>query len=247
MKETFIYKLEKHDIYYLSNTNFGFYILTPSNDEFKDTNISIRLKSNYENYDLNKNSIDVIVKELLDYYKDIDNYNITLVLPVFYDDTLLRIKTVNDMELFQKMDMILGMIFNESFKFLTKKGIKVENNIYLINNDTFKNFTNWFTSRYSNRVEYKTIVELVKQSKNYSEYDIVSAPSINFVVGKNEIPDLNKTVEMETQTFDDYVKETPRVNPPSKKPLENSGFVSYLFLGIVTFIVSLTLLYLLIK
>ena len=87
MKETLICSLEKHHIYYLSNSNYGFYILTPFKD-YSETNIAIRLKSNYQSYDLNKNSLEVVTNELINYYKNLDNYNITLILPVFYDDLL---------------------------------------------------------------------------------------------------------------------------------------------------------------
>lgn len=41
MKETLICSLDKHNIYYLSDANCSFYILTPYK-EFNETNISIR-------------------------------------------------------------------------------------------------------------------------------------------------------------------------------------------------------------
>ena len=69
MKETLICKLEKHCIYYLSNNEFGFYILTPYK-EYNETNITIRLKSNYEMYDLNKNELSKVENELINYYKN---------------------------------------------------------------------------------------------------------------------------------------------------------------------------------
>lgn len=33
---------------------------------------------------LTKNSLEVVTNELINYYKNLDNYNITLILPVFY-------------------------------------------------------------------------------------------------------------------------------------------------------------------
>ena len=85
MKETLICSLEKHNIYYLSDANVSFYILAPYK-EYDNTNISIRLKSNYDSYDLTKNSLEVVTNELINYYKNLDNYNITLILPVFYNN-----------------------------------------------------------------------------------------------------------------------------------------------------------------
>ncbi|UKI26382.1 MAG: hypothetical protein L6V91_06165 [Bacilli bacterium] len=86
MKETLICSLEKNIIYIIFNdSNVSFFMLTPYK-EYTDTNISIRLKSNYDTYDLTKNSLEVVTNELINYYRNLDNYNITLILPVFYDD-----------------------------------------------------------------------------------------------------------------------------------------------------------------
>jgi len=248
MKETLICSLEKHHIYYLSNSNYGFYLLVPFKD-YSDTNISIRLKSNYQNYDLNKNPLDVVTNELINYYNNLDNYNVTLILPIFYDDILTRIITVDDMEIYQKIDTYLGDMFNRAYAFLTKNNIKVNNNIYVINNDSFKKFTNWFVARYTNRVEYKTILELIKQSDNFSGINVVETPNINFVVGKNTEPTIEKTVEIELETFDSTAKEilnekTKKTHP---KKESNAGFVSYVLLGAIAFIVSFALLWFFVK
>ena len=244
MKEIFICSLEKHNIYYLSNSNYGFYILVPFKD-YADTNIAVRLKSNYQSYDLNKNPLELVTNELINYYKSIDNYNITLILPVFYDDILTRIITVDDMEIYQKLDSYLGDMFNNAYMFLTKNNIKVNSNIYIINNDSFKRFTNWFVARYNNRIEYKTIMELIKQNDNFVNYNVVETPSINFVVGKNVEPSIEKTAEIELETFDSIAKEEIHDKPkkvPSNKE-SSGGYVSYVLLGVVSLIVSLALLW----
>ena len=247
MKETLICSLNKHNIYYLNNNSYGFYVLVPFK-EYSDTNLSIRLKSNYQNYDLNKNPIDVVTNELVNYYKNLDEYNITLILPVFYDDILSRVITVNDMEKFQLLDKYLGDIFNQAYNFLTKNNIKVNSNIYVINNDSFKTFTNWFVSRYNNRIEYKTILELIKQNDEFSNYNVVESPNINFVVGRNEEPTIEKTVEIELETFDNIVNnlnDKPKKNVPKKT--NNDGYVSYVLLGIIAFAVSLVALFIFVK
>lgn len=246
MKETFICSLEKHNIYYLNGPDCGFYISVPYKD-YTETNISIRLKSNYHIYDLNNNPIDKVTNELINYYKNIDNYNVTLILPVFYNDVLTRIRTVDDIESYQIVDRHLGNIFNIAYGFLSKNNIKVNSNIYIINNDSFKKFANWFVSRYNNRIEYKTILELIKQGDNFSNYSVVETPNINFVVGKNEIPTLDKTVELEVQTFDSYAKEKIDSKPSETIKEQNAGFISYLLLGIITFAISIGLLVFLVK
>lgn len=248
MKETLICSLEKHNIYYLNDANVSFYLFVPYK-EFNDTNISIRLKSNYQTYDLTKNSIETVTNELINYYKNLDNYNVTLILPVFYDDILNRVRIVDDMELYQKLDKYLGYIFNSAYLFLTKCNIKVNSNIYVINNDSFNKFTNWFVSRYSNRIEYKTILELVKENGTYNNYNVMETPNINFVVGKDDEPTIDKTVEMELETFDNIAREVSKENNVKREPrlAESGGFVSYILLGIITFVVSIALLYFFIK
>lgn len=248
MKETLICKLEKHNIYYVSNNIYGYYILVPFKD-YNDTNIVVRLKSNYQNYDLNKNPLDVVTNELINYYRNLDNYNITLILPVFYDDILSRIITVEDMEKYYLLDKYLGEMFNSAYKLLTKNNIKVNSNIYVINNDSFKKFTNWFVSRYNNRIEYKTILELIKKNDEFNSYNIIETPNMNFVVSKNEEPNIEKTVQLELETFDNISKEMEVVSKklPSKKEKNNAGYVSYVLLGIIAFVVSLVLLWFFIK
>ena len=248
MKETLICSLEKHNIYYLNDANVSFYLFVPYK-EFNDTNISIRLKSNYQTYDLTKNSIETVTNELINYYKNLDNYNVTLILPVFYDDILNRVRIVDDMELYQRLDRYLGYIFNSAYLFLTKCNIKVNSNIYVINNDSFNKFTNWFVSRYSNRIEYKTILELVKENGTYNSYNVIETPNINFVVGKDNEPTIDKTVEMELETFDNIAREVSKENNVKREPrlAESGGFVSYILLGIITFVVSIALLYFFIK
>ena len=248
MKETLICSLEKHNIYSLNDANVSFYLFVPYK-EFNDTNISIRLKSNYQTYDLTKNSIETVTNELINYYKNLDNYNVTLILPVFYDDILNRVRIVDDMELYQRLDKYLGYIFNSAYLFLTKCNIKVNSNIYVINNDSFNKFTNWFVSRYSNRIEYKTILELVKENGTYNNYNVMETPNINFVVGKDDEPTIDKTVEMELETFDNIAREVSKENNVKREPrlAESGGFVSYILLGIITFVVSIALLYFFIK
>lgn len=246
MKETLICSLEKHHIYYLNNSNCGFYIFVPFKD-YTETNISLRLKSNYQNYDLNKNSLEVVTNELINYYKDLDNYNVTLILPVFYDDLLSRIVTVDDIEKYYVIDRYLGEMFNNAYMFLNKFNIKVNSNIYIINNDSFKRFTNWFVARYSNRIEYKTILELIKQSDDFSNYNVMETPNINFVVGRNEVPSIDKTVEIELETFDNIANSDDNSEKVASKRQNSAGFVSYILLGVIAFAVSFALLWYFVK
>lgn len=247
MKETLICSLDKHNIYYVNNSSYGFYILVPFKD-YTDTNIAIRLKSNYQIYDLNKNSLDVVTNELINYYKNLDNYNVTLILPIFFDDMLSRIITVDDMDKYMSVDRCLGEMINSAHMLLTKNNIKVNSNIYMINNDSFKKFTNWFVARYNNRIEYKTILELVKENDEFINYNVLETPNINFVVGRNEEPNIEKTAEIELETFENIVKEIEeRPKKSVSKKVNNGGYVSYILLGVIAFVVSFILLGIFVK
>ena len=128
--------------------------------------------------------------------------------------------------------------------FLTKNNIKVNSNIYFINNDSFKAFTNWYVSRYNNRIEYKTVLDLVKENGSFHPYNVVETPNMNFVVGKEKEPQIEKTFEIEVETFDNMVK---NIEKEEKKETTNAGFISYILLGIITFVLVIGLLFILVK
>ena len=69
------------------------------------------------------------------------------------------------------------------------------------------------------------------------------------MVGKNEEPKLDKTIEMETETFSSMTREISHEdNKVIQKDVKtNQGFVSYILLGFISFGISLLLLYLFIK
>ena len=72
----------------------------------------------------------------------------------------------------------------------------------------------------------------------YQDYNVVENQGNTIVVGKDKEPAIEKTVEMEVETFENLAKKV-------EKP--NAGFVSYILLGIITFAVSFALLFLLVK
>ena len=67
---------------------------------------------------------------------------------------------------------------------------------------------------------------------------------MNFVVGKENEPKIEKTFEVEVETFENMVKNMEKAE---KNNTANAGFVSYILLGIITFIVSIIILYAFIK
>ena len=97
------------------------------------------------------------------------------------------------------------------------------------------------------------VLDLVKDNGSYSNYNVIETPNMNFVVGKNTEPTIEKTVEMELETFDNLAKKTieeEKKKEPRKREetlVGSSGFVSYILLGDISFIVFIGLLYLFVK
>lgn len=245
MNATLFMSLEKHQIYLVVLENISFYISIPYK-EFNKTNISIELRDDYNELSLSKNNLENIKSKLKDIYTKIDKYNITLVIPFTEDDDLNDVR-VNENEItYSKLDTILGKVINCSYTKLIESEIEVANKIVIINNEKYKNFIKWFLNNYSDRCEYKSILELITLSNNDLSLNKFELTDINFVIGKEETEkpkeELN-TLEVDPNIIIEEI-DLPNnfVNKQEEKQL---GYVSYCLLGIMSVIVSLVLLYIL--
>ena len=245
MNATLFMSLEKHQIYLVVLENISFYISIPYK-EFNKTNISIELRDDYNELILSKNNLENIKSKLKDIYTKIDKYNITLVIPFTEDDDLNDVR-VNENEItYSKLDTILGKVINCSYTKLIESEIEVANKIVIINNEKYKNFIKWFLNNYSDRCEYKSILELITLSNNDLSLNKFELTDINFVIGKEETEkpkeELN-TLEVDPNIIIEEI-DLPNnfVNKQEEKQL---GYVSYCLLGIMSVIVSLVLLYIL--
>lgn len=245
MNATLFMSLEKHQIYLVVLENISFYISIPYK-EFNKTNISIELRDDYNELSLSKNNLESIKSKLKDIYTKIDKYNITLVIPFTEDDDLNDVR-VNENEItYSKLDTILGKVINCSYTKLIESEIEVANKIVIINNEKYKNFIKWFLNNYSDRCEYKSILELITLSNNDLSLNKFELTDINFVIGKEETEkpkeELN-TLEVDPNIIIEEI-DLPNnfVNKQEEKQL---GYVSYCLLGIMSVIVSLVLLYIL--
>lgn len=245
MNATLFMSLEKHQIYLVVLENISFYISIPYK-EFNKTNISIELRDDYNELSLSKNNLENIKSKLKDIYTKIDKYNITLVIPFTEDDDLNDVR-VNENEItYSKLDTILGKVINCSYTKLIESEIEVANKIVIINNEKYKNFIKWFLNNYSDRCEYKSILELITLSNNDLSLNKFELTDINFVIGKEETEkpkeELN-TLEVDPNIIIEEI-DLPNnfINKQEEKQL---GYVSYCLLGIMSVIVSLVLLYIL--
>lgn len=158
MNTSLIVNLNKHNVYYINGNKLGFYIALP-NGGLESTNISIELYPDYDKLDPNNSDGVWLKDEVTRIYKEVDNYNISLVIPIFHDDSLKRTDTQMDQSLYLQLDAELSSVINSSYQMISKSNVKVENKIFLINNGSYNNFSRWFLQRYGTRIEHKSYTD----------------------------------------------------------------------------------------
>lgn len=226
-------ELNKHNVYFVKTDMVSYYIGIPKN-YYTNTNISIELKTKMSNYNLDENDEMWVMENVKNTYSYIDEYNITLVLPILNNDMLSVLEKL-DNNRFDVIDRILAQVINGSFQILNKNNILVDSSIILINNDRYKTFINWFLSRYNGRVICKNMLELIHMFNiTATSYKTLKTPGMNFVVGSY------------TTEIDAPVKE--ELNIPATQvqqelqPAHSSGFASYYFLAILALIVGIVVI-----
>lgn len=225
MEQRKMLELNKHDIYLLSDNNIAFYISIPKVMEFNSVNISIDLKDNFDKINVSKNDIVYVKDELANIYQDIDSENITLITPIFYNDILERIKKESTEGLFSYLDKCLSYIINNAYKVLVERNIQVNSKIVIVKNDKFFNFINWFSSRYSSRVDTMQYSELLGDFT--SIIPVVNTDNIISVPTEKINNDNNFDSGIETNLKESY----------------STGFISYVLLGALGIVITLVILY----
>ena len=226
MSKKLVLELNNHNVYYVKNDNLSYYITIPK--VYKNTSICIELKSKMDNYNLDMNDELWVMENVKNTYSYIDDYNITLVLPILDEEKrsiLEKLDTFN----YELVDKILGTTINSAYINLKEAEKEIESQVILINNDRYKSFINWFTTRYKDRIICKSLLSVIQTfNVNATSYKKFETPAINFVVGSysNEVnaPKIEKIPE-------------PTDNM-ELKPQVSSGFTSYWLLVAITIIVS---------
>lgn len=211
MNTSLIVTLNKHNVYYINGNKLSFYLAIPYKD-FNNTNISVELYSDYELLNPNNNDSIWIKDEVTRIYKEIDNDNITLLIPIFHDDRLKQTNNIMDQNLYLELDNNISSAINSAYQILTKSNIKVESRINLVNNGKFNNFSRWFLQRYNTRVEHKTYFDLKSNNINSTRItnDTISNIS-NF---------------QEQKPFDNPVRESNvNIQEPTRIPVGNETYV----------------------
>lgn len=228
MDKKLILELKNHNVYYVKTEKVNYYITIPKN--YTTTNICLELKNKMDNYNLELNDEIWVMENVKNTYSYIDDYNITLVIPILNSDEVSILEKIDTIK-YELIDKILGYVINSSYSILTSENLKIENQVIMINNDRYKTFINWFTARYRNRVICQNLLELIRIfNVNATTYKKLESPGITFVVGSYntevDAPKVEKIPEKQT-----IVKSNP-------VPQTSSGFTSYWLLAIITIVVS---------
>lgn len=250
MEKTLIMSLENHHIYYVTDTKAAFYIAVPYK-KFTSSNISIELREDTMELIFNQANINSLIEKLKNIYAKIDNYNISLIIPVINGAFLNSLRTSNDVKMFESLDKALGKVINYSYITLTESNVKVENEIVMINNEKYKVFMNWFTQKYGSRCKYKTLMELIPKTVNNDNLNKIELSGMNFVVGKETQEEAVKKEE-ETSNFKldntlilNEIELPEDENLPIRKEAHQAGYISYYLLGVISIAISLVILYML--
>ena len=235
MEMKFIFALKNHDIYYIKSEYVSYYINIPK--VFDSTNICVELKSNMNNYNLLKNNEKYVLQNVHTTYSFIDDYNITIVLPILNDELHAGLEKI-DTSKYTAIEALLGQVINAAYMNLRSQGKNIGNKIILIDNERYKSFINWFYTRYRDRFVVNSLMRVIKSYNiNATSYKKLETPSMTFVVGSynNEV-----TAPKEVTTKVAYTEpkqETPKLVP---RTATSGGFTSYWLLVAITILVSST-------
>lgn len=227
MNKKLILELKNHNVYYVNTDVVNYYITVPN--KIDNTNICIELKNKMGNYDMELNDDIWVMENIKTTFSYIDDYNITLVLPVLKEDQISILEKI-DQSKYEQIDKIIGYVINSAYAVLKDNNKKVSNQIVLVNNDRYKTFINWFMIKYKNRVVCKSLLELIQIfNANATSYKKLETPVMNFVVG-------SYNTEVEAPKVEQVETEIP-IEPP-KVHQTSYGYATYWILAIVTLVVS---------
>ena len=227
MDKKLVLELDKHNVFYVKNDNISYYITIPKN--FDKTNICIELKSKMDNYNLDMNDELWVMENVKNTFSYIDSYNITLVLPILNEEQISILEKL-DTNNYEIVDKLLGMTINSAYLNLKENDKEILSEVILINNDRYKSFINWFSTKYKGRVVCKTLLSVIQSyNANATAYKKYETPAITFVVGSYS----SEVDAPKVEKAPDVVQDNMELRPQT-----SSGFSSYWLLVGITIVVS---------
>ena len=227
MDKKLVLELDKHNVFYVKNDNISYYITIPKN--FDKTNICIELKSKMDNYNLDMNDELWVMENVKNTFSYIDSYNITLVLPILNEEQISILEKL-DTNNYEIVDKLLGMTINSAYLNLKENDKEILSEVILINNDRYKSFINWFSTKYKGRIVCKTLLSVIQSyNANATAYKKYETPAITFVVGSYS----SEVDAPKVEKAPDVVQDNMELRPQT-----SSGFSSYWLLVGITIVVS---------
>ena len=112
MDKKLVLELPKHNVYYVKTDVVNYYITIPKNTD--STNITLELKNRMGNYDIELNDEIWVMENIKTTFSYIDNYNITLILPVLKEEQISILEKIDNAK-YDEIDKILGFVINNSY------------------------------------------------------------------------------------------------------------------------------------
>lgn len=241
MEKTLFLKLLRHNVYFVKTDHVSYYITVPKATNY-EVKMVIDIKSNMDIYNISKNDKIWVEENIKKVFRDIDDYNITLILPILNDEIINYLNEGN-VDNYIHVDAVCGYLINSAYKVLTSNSLQIDKEITVINCDKYQSYINWFIDRYSNRVKGISMLELIRQNsaKKNDNYQTISTPNMSFVVGTNQ------PQEIPIQEEGRIVLKNDTNIVDMGEDRANKGFASYALLAIFTILVSLVILYVVFK
>ena len=231
MDKKLILELPNHKVYYVKTELVNYYITIPNTST--KTNICLELKSKMDNYNLDMNDEIWVMENVKNTFSFIDEYNITLVLPVLNEECTNILEKIDNGK-FDIIDRIIGTAINGAYVNLKESGKEIDTKVIIVDNERYKTFINWFITKYKERIEVKTLLELIHlYNVNATSYKKLETPGMTYVVGS-----YNAEVNAPKITPEETEEPLEIANRPLA-PQASSGFGSYWLLVTITIVVSL--------
>jgi len=229
MEQKQVLELNNHRVFYIKTDVINYFITIPKN--ITETRICLELKTKMDNYNPETNDEIWVMENVKSTFSYIDNYNITLVLPILNEQCIDILEKLDNTK-FENIDRLLGYTINSAYNQLKASNINIEPQILLVNNERYKTFINWFTTRYKERVVCKNLLQIIQlYNVNATTYKKLETPQMTFVVGSyGDEVNAPKSIK--------YEEEKPNVIPANLAPQTSSGFSSYWLLVTITIIVA---------
>lgn len=159
-----IAKLKNHLIYFVKENNIKYFINVPYK-EFKFTNIGLEIIENNINFDPEITNPELVRNNAIEFYRQIDDDNVALALPILKPNEINLLLSLNKNQLIY-IEKLMALYINSCYKTLVKNNIKVNREVFLVENERFKNFIMYFKNNHKSRTLLK------KYKNNNSSFDI---------------------------------------------------------------------------